>query len=72
MLMLTMLLLIVGTDYYNDKYYWKIRNNWGNNWGHNGCFYLQRDIDSEGNIGRRNLFGINEFVYYVTVKTDPN
>lgn len=65
-------LLIVGTDYYNGKYYWKIRNNWGNEWGHNGCFYLQRDIDSEGNIGRRNLFGINEFVYYVTVKTNPN
>ena len=65
-------ILIVGTDYYNGKHYWKLRNSWGTNWGHNGCFYVQRDIDSNGNTGRRNLLAINEFVYYVTVKTDPN
>jgi len=31
------------------KYFWKLRNSWGESWGDHGNFYIERDINDEKN-----------------------
>jgi len=75
--------IIVGSIYKSNKtlptekqstsggrYFWKIRNSWGNEWGDNGHFYVERDVNDERFNGNASLLSINSMILYVTLNIE--